>query len=228
MTDAPAVDTASAFARDGAVSPLPGQREIDGRIYWTNADGGLIPASAVKAADKLQDELVRRIIGAALPLSEQVARFRQASFDEVDIFVQLLDQEYGAKRGGAKGNLTLTTYDGLFKVMVAVNETIDFGPELQTAKSIVDECLVEWSADSRDEIRTLITRAFDTDSQGRINRIGLLSLLRLDFPDARWQEAMRAIKDSIRTVGSKRYIRMYQRAHAQGRWEAITIDVAAA
>lgn len=223
------IGTASAHPPkgDGAVPP-PGQREIEGRIYWQNADGGLIPETAVRAADKLQDDLVRRIIGAALPLSALVAKFRRDSFDEVDVFVQLLDQEYGAKRGGSKGNLTLTSFDGLLKVAVAVNETIDFGPELQTAKAIVDECLVEWSAGSRDEIRTLITRAFDTDSQGRINRIGLLSLLKLDFSDERWQEAMRAIKDSIRTVGSKRYIRMYQRDHAQGKWEAITIDVSAA
>lgn len=230
MSDVHCPGTASAHppTGDGAVSPPAGQRDLDGVRYWTNSDGGLIPGTAVKATDKLQDELVRKIVGFALPLSAQVARFRQHSFDDVDIFVQLLEQEYGAKRGGSKGNLTFTSYDGLLKIVVAVSDTIVFGPELQTAKGIVDECLLEWSATSRDEIRTLITRAFDTDTQGRINRAGLLSLLRLDFTDERWKEAMRAIKDSIRTVGSKRYIRMYQRSHAQGRWEAITIDVSAA
>jgi len=207
---------------------LPGRRVIDGATYWTNADGGLIPEPAVKTVDQLQDELVRKIIGFAMPLSEQVARFRQHCFDDVDSFVALLEQEYQARRGGAKGNLTFTSYDGRLKVVVQVSETIIFGPELQVAKGIVDECLREWSADSRTEIRAIINRAFDVDSQGQINRNDLFSLLRLEIADARWQKAMQAIRDSFRVIGSKRYIRLYQRDTAQAPWRAISIDVATA
>lgn len=224
-------DTASALPPkgDGVVSPqLPaGQREIDGNLYWANADGGLIPDVAVKTTDKLQDELVRRIVGFALPLSAQVARFRQHCFDDVDGFVSLLEQEYQSKRGGAKGNLTFTSYDGLLKVIVAVADTIVFGPELQVAKGIVDECLREWSADSGEELRAIINRAFDVDSQGLINRSGLFQLLRLEITDQRWLNAMQAIRDSFRIVGSKRYIRIYHRPHAHAQWTSITIDVSA-
>lgn len=205
-----------------------GRREIDGAAYMVNADGGLIPADTVKPADKLQDELVRKIIGYAIPLSEQIGRFRQHTFDDVDDFVALLEQEYGAKRGGSKGNLTFISYDGLLKVQVSVAEKIVFGPELQVAKGLVDECLREWSADSRTEIRAVINRAFDVDSQGRINRNDLLSLLRLEIADARWKQAMKAIRDSIRVVGSKRYVRIYQRDSAQDGWSPISIDMASA
>lgn len=204
-----------------------GRREIDGKSYWINADGGLIPDAAVKAADKLQDELVRKVVDAALPLSALVAKFRADTFDEVDQFVALLEQEYGARRGGSKGNLTLISFDGTLKVTVQVSDNIVFGPELQVAKNLVDECLREWSAGSRTEIQAIINRAFDVDSQGRINRGDLLGLLRLEIEDARWKEAMAAIKDSIRVVGSKRYVRLYQRAGAEAPWQAITIDVAA-
>lgn len=222
-----------AFGPDGTftgtifMTQVTGRREIDGRTYWINADGGLIPDVAVKDVDKLQDELVRRIVGFALPLSAEVARFRQHSFDDVDAFVGLLEQEYGAKRGGSKGNLTFISYDGLLKITVAVAESIQFGPELQVAKGIVDECLREWAAESRAEIQTLITRAFDVDSQGRINRNALLSLLRLQITDERWQRAMQAIRDSMRVVGSKRYLRIHQRDAADAPWQAITIDVSA-
>lgn len=212
---------------DGVVSP-PGRRDIDGKDYWISANGGLIPDEVVKPIDKLQDELVRKIIGHGVPLSAQIARFRQHSFDDVDALVALLEQEYQAQRGGSKGNLVFTSFDGCLQIKVTVADAIIFGPELQTAKGLVDECLREWSADSGVEIRAIITRAFDVDSQGRLNRSGLFSLLRYDIPDARWQNGMKAIRDSIRIVGSKRYIRMYQRAHAQAAWEAVTIDVAAA
>ncbi|MCW2390962.1 DUF3164 family protein [Sphingobium sp. B11D3A] len=203
-------------------------RVIDGARYMVNAEGGLIPESVVKTADKLQDELVRKIIGFALPLSAQVARFRQHSFDDVDDFVALLEQEYGARRGGSKGNLTFTSYDGLLKIVVQVSEHIVFGPELQVAKGIIDECLVEWSATSGPEIRAIINRAFDVDNQGRVNRNDLLSLLRLEFADERWKKAMQAIRDSFRVVGSKRYIRLYRRETGDGQWQSISIDVATA
>ncbi|MCW2361624.1 MULTISPECIES: DUF3164 family protein [Sphingobium] len=202
-------------------------RVIDGARYMVNADGGLIPESVVKPVDKLQDELVRKIIGFALPLSAQVARFRQHSFDDVDGFVCLLEQEYGARRGGSKGNLTFTSYDGPLKIVVQVSEHIVFGPELQVAKGIIDECLVEWSATSGPEIRAIINRAFDVDNQGRVNRNDLLSLLRLEFADERWKKAMQAIRDSFRVVGSKRYIRLYRRETGDGQWQSISIDVAA-
>jgi hypothetical protein len=38
---------------------------------------------------------------------------------------------------------------------------------------------------------------------------------------------MKAIKDGIRVVGSKRYVRLYRRGAADAPWQAITIDVAA-
>ena len=95
------------------------------------------------------------------------------------------------------------------------------------AKTLVDECLREWSAGSRTEIQAIINRAFDVDNQGRINRNDLLGLLRLEITDERWLDAMRAIRDSMRVVGSKRYVRMYRRSNAKAQWTAVTIDVAA-
>lgn len=35
------------------------------------------------------------------------------------------------------------------------------------------------------------------------------------------------IRDSFRVIGSKRYIRLYQRANGQAPWQSITIDVSA-
>jgi hypothetical protein len=203
-----------------------GQRMIDGEKYYVNGDGGLIPDAAVKVVDKLQDEIVRKIIEAALPISAIVSDFRLQTLSDVDDFVLLLEQEYGARRGGAKGNLTFTSFDGTLKITVQVSENVSFGPELQVAKGLVDECLREWSVGTRTEIKAIINRAFDVDNQGRINRNDLLGLLRLEIEDSRWQDAMRAIRDSMRVVGSKRYVRMYRRPDVQAGWVPITIDVA--
>lgn len=206
----------------------PGTVDVGGKLYMPDGRGQLVPLEAIKPQDILMDETVRKIAGYAAPLSAEVGRFKQHSFDDVDSFVALLAQHYGTKMGGKKGNLTLTTLDGLKRVQVAVSEHIDFGAELQVAKTIVDDCLREWAADSRTEIRAIVTRAFNVDQEGKINRAELLSLLRLDIEDERWQRAMTAIRESMRVTGSKRYIRVYERDRPDGEWRPVEISLAAA
>lgn len=65
------------------------------------------------------------------------------------------------------------------------------------------------------------------DKEGQINRAELFMLLRVAIEDERWQSAMRAIRDSIRIIGSKTYIRFHQRATSDSAWRPITIDLAA-
>ncbi|MBD3838136.1 DUF3164 family protein, partial [Brevundimonas sp.] len=96
------------------------------------------------------------------------------------------------------------------------------------AKKLVDECLVEWSTDSRPELQAIVQRAFNTDKEGLVNRAELFGLLRLEIADDRWQRAMKAIKESIRVEGTKEYVRFYRRPHARAAWSPVTIDVASA
>lgn len=120
------------------------------------------------------------------------------------------------------------SYDGTMKVEVRVADQIDFGPQLQIAKTLVDECLIEWASDSRPEIQAVVQRAFNTDKEGLINRSEIFTLLRLDIQDERWRRAMDAIREAIRVVGSKIYVRTWRRESPQAEWQAVTIDLAKA
>jgi hypothetical protein len=227
MTDATATPAISPDHMNP--TPLPaGREEIGGKIYMKNAKGGLDPEETVKPADQLQDGLVRKIVAAALPLEAQIAAFKQDSFDDVDGYIALLAQLYGTKPRGTKGNLQLTSYDGLLRVNIAVADNIEFGPELQIAKQLFDECVMEWAEGGHANIRALITRAFNTDKQGKVNRAELLSLTRVDIVDERWQRAVQAIRDSQRVVGAKRYVRVQTRPSIDAGWTAVTLDVAGA
>ena len=209
--------------------PIPdGRVDVGGKTYMPDAKGNLVPVELVAPASQLEDETVRKVIGYAMALSEQVARFKGHTFEDLGALEALLAQEYGQTKGGAKGNKTFMSHDGLYKVQVQVADHIDFGPQLQIAKELIDECLNEWAADSRPEIRAIVTRAFNTDKQGQINKSEIFMLLRLDIEDKRWQEAMRAIRDAMRVVGSKIYVRCYQRAARDAAWQAVTIDLAKA
>lgn len=214
MTDIPATD-------DGVI-------DIAGKPYMTDAKGAFVPLETIKPAHKLEDEVVRRIMRFADELSAQIGRFRGHTMTDLGELDALLAQEHGLTKGGPKGNRTYQTFDGLMKVTVQVADYVDFGPQLQIAKRLLDECLTEWSADSRPEIRAVITRAFNTDKEGQVNRSEIFMLLRLDIEDPRWREAMRAIREAMRVTGSKEYVRFYRRARVTDRWDAVTIDLARA
>ncbi|WP_288338583.1 DUF3164 family protein [uncultured Sphingomonas sp.] len=206
--------------------PHPDAVDVAGVWYLTDAKGNLVPFAAVKAADLLMDDTVRRILIAARELSAQIAAFKASTFEDVGALLALLAQQYGTKVGGAKGNVQLLSYDGCQKVQVQVADLLEFGPELQAAKTLIDECLTEWSTGGPVELQTLVKRAFQVDQQGKINRSELFMLLRVEMPDERWKRAMEAIRDSIRVVGSRTYVRFYERPAHDAAWRPVSIDMA--
>lgn len=199
---------------------------INGKEYLPNATGGFDPIETVKPARRIEDEMVRKVIGHARDLSAQIGRFKGHVFDDLSGLDSLLAQEYQVKRGGRKGNRTYTSNDGLMKVQVQMADLIEFGPELQQAKALIDECLVEWADASRPELRAIVLRAFKVEREGQINKAELFGLTRLDIQDERWLRGMQAIHDAIRIIGAKQYFRFYDRPEVTARFRAITIDIA--
>ncbi len=214
-----------------APAPIPsGIQEIAGKSYMADAKGALVPVELIKPEHQLEDETVRKVMGFAVGLSEQIERFKAHTMGDLAALDGVLEQQYGFVKAGnrGKGNRTYQTLDGLMKVTVQVADFIDFGPQLQIAKGLIDDCLNEWSADSRPEIRAIITRAFNTDRQGQVNRAEIFMLLRLEIDDPRWKEAMSAIRDAMRVVGSKEYVRFAMRPEPGASWSAVTINLAKA
>ncbi len=196
--------------------------------FMTDAKGRHVPINLVKPQAKLEDQTVRGILTYARELNAQINRFLGHTVDDVTTFMDVLGEQYDDTRGGKKGNVTLSTFDGCMKVVVQVQDNLTFGPELQIAKDLFDECITAWSKDANENIRALVDHAFQVDKQGQINREALFSLRRLDINDDGWRTAVQALNDSIRIQGSKQYIRFYERATATDEWKAITIDLAKA
>lgn len=196
--------------------------------YLADARGRLVPERLVRPEARLEDQLVRKMMGFAEELSAQISRFKGHCYDDIAAFMQLLGERYGARKGGAKGNVTFTSYDGTMKVQIQVADHLTFGPELQVAKELIDRCILDWSEGANEPIRMLVAHAFQVDTEGRVSRDAVLALRRVEIDDVRWQRAMQAITDSIRVLGSKSYIRFYRREAPEEAWRAVTIDLAAA
>ncbi len=193
--------------------------------YMKDAKGALIPSNMVKPIDKKRDEIVRSIFVGADVLSNQMRDAKAAWVSEIEQFVEKTAKSYDVKLGGTKGNLTLMSFDGAFKVQIAVAERIVFDERLQIAKKQIDECMKRWTKDSRSEIRVLINSAFDVDKQGNVNRERILGLRRLDIKDEQWKKAMNIISDSIQVASTKSYIRVYRRDES-GEYKQVPLDFA--
>jgi len=195
--------------------------------YWKDARGALVPESLIKPIDKQRDQLVREIVKAAQQLSQLMTEFKGRTFGDIEAFVDLSLQEYDTKLGGKKGNVSLATFDGQYKVMRANADNINFDERIQAAKELIDACVEEWSADARPEIKVIIDHAFAVDKQGKISIGRVLNLRRLDIKDPRWLKAMDAISDSLQVVGSTSYIRVYERIGETEQYRQIPLDMTA-
>lgn len=194
--------------------------------YMKDRRGRLIPENQIKPIDQARDALVKELVAEAQDLNRRLAAFKRKAFNDINAFIDLSAEQYRVSLGGKKGNVTLHTVDGQFRVLHAVQETITFDERLQAAKALIDECLVEWTAGSRSEVRALIQDAFRADQAGDIRTAQVLSLRRLDIQDERWQRAMSAISDAVQVVGSKNYVRLYERDE-QDQYHPIPLDLAA-
>lgn len=191
--------------------------------YLMNAKGHLIPETAVKEIDKIRDELVKKLVATAKELNKTMKSTKEQLFGEFESFVELSAQEYDTKVGGEKGNTSLISFDGKHKVQLAVSDNLVFDERLQVAKSLIDECLHEWTADSNDNIKAIINNAFQVDKEGKINTRRVLGLRSLQISDEKWLKAMNAISDATQVVSSKEYIRVYERDD-EGKYQQISLD----
>lgn len=197
--------------------------------YRRDAQGRLVPETMIAPIDLARDALVGELLTKAKAVGAVLRDFKAEAFGEIQAFVDLSFEQYGITPRGSKGkgNLTLVSFDGRYKIQVAVAEHIAFDERLQAAKCLIDECITDWATDSRPEIKVLVQDAFQTDKEGKINMGRVLGLRRLDIRDEKWQQAMKAISDSIRVVGSKSYVRFYERVGNTDQYQAISLDVAA-
>lgn len=195
--------------------------------YWQDASGNLIPVTKIKPIDKDRHQVVIDLCEQAKKQSATLFGFKTAAMHSISEFIERSLAQYEVAHGGKKGNVTLVSFDGKYKIVRQMQETITFDERLQAAKALIDECIQNWSKGSNANIKVLVNNAFQVDQQGKISTGRVLGLRRLEITDEKWLLAMQAIGDSMRVASTKPYIRFYERDDASGEYFAINLDVAA-
>ena len=198
---------------------------FDPSQYRTDARGALVPINSIKPSDLMRDDLIKEIIAKVTPLNAQLAELKRDVINDLRSFIDISANEYGVALGGKKGNVTLTSFNGAYRIQIAMQDTLHFDERLQAAKQLIDECLHEWTQNSGADLKTIVQAAFDVNKEGQINTSRVLGLRRLNIQNEKWLQAMNILSDSIQVQASKEYVRFYQR-NKDGKYELINLDIA--
>lgn len=195
--------------------------------YMLNAVGHLVPEDQVRDQDKLRDSVTRDLIDMAKEIHDRLKHFKKNALSDIADVVQISADRYDVKLGGKKGNVSLISYDGKYKVIRSFAERLTFTEELEAAKELINRCITRWSEGANDNIRALVDRAFRTNAKGQLRTTAILDLLRLEIEDEEWTRAMDALKDSIMVADTAVYVRFYERVGDTDQYKAIPLDLAA-
>lgn len=199
---------------------------IDGRMK--DGNDSLVLVKNIRETDLMYHDLVLSIAVIWMSLSGKIQRFKQYNFQDVTAALGLLFEKYSEKRGGREGNMQFTTFDRKFKLSIAIQKKIDFGPELQVAESKMIAAVEEMTGtetESAADLKTIVTGAF-TLVDGKLRVAEILRLRSYKISNPTWNEAMQIINDAILVISSKKQIRLYER-NEQGEYIAIPLDIAA-
>nr|WP_321294586.1 DUF3164 family protein [uncultured Sphaerochaeta sp.] len=199
------------------------KQTMNGTEYWLDQRGSLVPAEKIGELDKLRDDVVREMLGVALPLSDALRKAKASVYSTLDTFLAMSSEQYGVKRKGTKGNVTLLTFDGRYKVALCYNDVFAFDERLQTAKELIDSCLIRWADGASANLVAVVKEAFRVDKKGKLDVRRILELRRYEIHDEQWQQAMEAISDSITVQNTRRYVRFYER-HGEDEWRQVALD----
>lgn len=196
---------------------------VDGRM--TDADGNLILITNIHESDLVEHDMVLSIASIWETLTGKMERFKQYCFEDVTTYVELLFEKYKTKRGGTEGNMSFTTFDRRYKLVIAIQRLITFGPEVLVAKAKMLEAAKEMSADDSHDVETMITAAF-TQIDGQLRVAEVLRMCNYKFTNATWNEAVGIVREAIEVIGKKKQIRLYRRNDA-GQYDAVPLNIAA-
>lgn len=191
-----------------------------------NADGYFVPEASIREQDLLRDQIVMALVPEALSLSRDMAAYKAKALADISDLIEIAADRYGAKLGGKKGNVSLVSFDGRYKIQRTYREVVAFTEEIEAAKALIDSCLIRWSEGADANIIALVSQAFRKNRNGEISVSEVLKLMRMEIDDEEWSRAMNALKDALKSNGTAVYIRVYERIGTTDQYKPISLDIA--
>jgi len=195
--------------------------------YMKNSRGDLVLIENIKPIDLLKDQAAIALAQQAIDIHMALIKFKRMALDDIQELIKTAAEKYDVQIGGDKGNLSISSYDGRYKIQRVFADRISFGLEIEAAKELFLRYLDEVTAGANADARALIDGAFRTTRGGSLRTAELLRLLSYDIKHPNWIQACEALKDSISVDGSTVYVRVSERMNDSDKYRPIPLDIAA-
>jgi len=214
-----------ARAYERAAAGQAKQKESVPAGHVRNAKGWLMPVASVKQRDLLEDALVDRCHLMMAAVAEGCRMMRLGTHSECDALIGMIVEDAGGDGATQVGKATLQNIGATRRIMFDRRDTLAFGAEVTAARDKVMACVRKWSDGANPHLVALANAAFQANGNGDLSVSKVASLWRMECDDPEWQDAMTALKDSLRVAGQTTYIRMHERQDPDGKWELIEAKV---
>ncbi|AEC02061.1 DUF3164 family protein [Parasphaerochaeta coccoides] len=195
----------------------------DGKTYAVNAKNELVPIEAIKEIDQLRDQVIEKIEDRLIELQQKMENAKAEAMADINEFVRIAGEQHGVNIGGAKGNLSLTSFDGSTQILLAMSDSLDFTEGIHVAKQLIDEYLTDITKDAAADLRILVSKAFRV-KQGKLDVKRILELRSYNIEDPRWKKAMDIISDSTKVISSKQCFRLRKRKDSDSSYALVNLD----
>lgn len=183
---------------------------IDPKGFIDRPDGSQIHYDKLEPHKQIEHDAVLKLCAQADEHSAALAKFKRNAISEMIAARVMMLDDYGVKKGGKEGNLTLRSACGRLMIKMTVSKHTSFGPELEAAKALIYEFMeAELEKGGSKFIREIVEKVFKLNSKGRIDTDGILGLREHRFDDPIWNSAMLAIDEAICRDSSTTYVNFY-------------------
>lgn len=202
-------------------------QKLNGIDYMPKPNGSLVPVDNIKASDLERDEFVREVAGQWMSHSESLAKFKDKVMGDIMAFSQLAAEKYDVQIGSIKGNYTLTTFDGEYKLKISVGDIKDVNENFYTSKELINEYINGLGSSADPNLMAIIDAVYQTNDKGNVNLQMIFKLMQANVhdPSGKWDKAMALLKESIIVTDSKPYVRLYKRNDV-GKYDNVPLDIA--
>ncbi len=190
---------------------------------WVDSKGNIVPPKYVKPIDRKRDQVAESIANDAQKLRESMQKVKERAMKRLMDYDAWLAKELDVEVS-KKGNIQITNFSSTVQIEYKIADVIEFDDTLRHAKELIDQCMLRWVANGHENVKVLITRAFNVDKKGRINTRAILDLRTINIKDDQWKKAMDLINDSIKPSGTRQYLRVRVREVPEAAWQNIDLN----
>lgn len=185
----------------------------------------------LKSYEAHKNKVVTRLVKLAKAQEEKLAKLKREALDEIQALYDEMLEIGGLVRDDHKGNLTLTTEDGLYRLRFKIAERYHFNELAEAAeerlKRFLDNMVKKNKRKDFELIQALLERNAAT---GKLDPRSVQKLYRYedDFEDEDWKEAIRLFKQAYEVEGTKAYVGFYAKdSQEQNAWDTVLLNFSA-